>query len=1085
MTEQFGIKLSVSVADLLASVNSAVDSVNNSPKLHKLKLGINTSAVDAAVKKMRADLSSISLKVGAPKINLEVSTSDVKSQLGGAALISEQSVNAQSGMLDKLTADYTKYFNIVSRRADETAQEIRTKFKGALSDTLGAMSSGDKGQIQSAFDNLTKMTQDYSKTIKNTRGEDIFQDFKNSYLKSWVPVSKSIKSDLEYIYGKGKSLANVLTGAFGVGNWKYVDPGNIHSTDKWLRQFDGTAFSNWANGNTVDGFAQCIDHINTIKELAKEKVTLFTDGTFNTKSIVDFVTEFYNLNNAQNSVVESAKKLQQVETETVNAVNQSAAAVKNLAASEENAVQQQTFALQSYETVLQKFEALQNGGFSKYIPSNAKDMMIDVTASEKSAAAVDALGRSFDRIANLPIEEKTRAFKEIMAALSAYASADKLVPENLIKNLNDVCVGITDVEKAQKNETAAAEKAKQAVMGQSEEIKKQNKLLRIRKGISALTGDVVKHETYGTANKNVTFKYRNGSLESAFSVQNIAAQTEMFNKANAAAEEYLLKVNELVRKNTDANKQKAIKDPVHLEELNKQFEKVKQSITALRGASKETFTSLKSDVETQKTLLSQMADAFKDAEYPGTTLAPKSVETWKQVYSARLDEFVAKNNGTGGLVAAKSELEELRTLLNNITDSASFSKFNDKFDILKAKVKAVNAEMKTAADTAAHIDSGIKSLDRITGDNALAKNSAANMPKYNEIIDKAVSIRNQYQQLLSSLKNDGSAENLAKVKEQVVALDKEMKEAVNTATAFKRELGADRNGEILAKKAAQTHALITDIMNKNALGMNKINTLSGSGLTFGEEFQRLNAQLTETPGLVDSINAKVRTLEAQMKQLGYTGNTLWGDLKEKAVKFIKWTGMTLLITKVRTYFRKLFTTVYELDTALIDLKKTFNGTNDELNDFYFEANRLAKQMGVTTKEIIEQGSAFSRLGYSSNETMKQMAKMSSMFAAISPDMNTEQATDGLVSIMKAFDIDPKNVLDGILSKVNIIGNTAATSNGEIVEMLEKSSSAMKEANNTLEETIALETAAVEITRDASSVGNAYKTNYCLYVQKCA
>lgn len=54
-------------------------------------------------------------------------------------------------------------------------------------------------------------------------------------------------------------------------------------------------------------------------------------------------------------------------------------------------------------------------------------------------------------------------------------------------------------------------------------------------------------------------------------------------------------------------------------------------------------------------------------------------------------------------------------------------------------------------------------------------------------------------------------------------------------------------------------------------------------------------------------------------------------------------------------------------------------------------------------------------------------------------------------------------------------NTAATSNEEIVQMLQRSSSSMAEANNSLEETIALETAAVEITRDAASVGTAYKT----------
>lgn len=104
-----------------------------------------------------------------------------------------------------------------------------------------------------------------------------------------------------------------------------------------------------------------------------------------------------------------------------------------------------------------------------------------------------------------------------------------------------------------------------------------------------------------------------------------------------------------------------------------------------------------------------------------------------------------------------------------------------------------------------------------------------------------------------------------------------------------------------------------------------------------------------------------------------------------------------------------------------------------------------------------------------------MAKLSSQFAAISPGMDVSTATDGLVSTMKAFGIEYSDVLDGIMSKINIVGNTAATSNSEIVDFLTRSSSAMAEANNTLEETIALETAAVEITRNAENVGTMFKT----------
>ena len=51
----------------------------------------------------------------------------------------------------------------------------------------------------------------------------------------------------------------------------------------------------------------------------------------------------------------------------------------------------------------------------------------------------------------------------------------------------------------------------------------------------------------------------------------------------------------------------------------------------------------------------------------------------------------------------------------------------------------------------------------------------------------------------------------------------------------------------------------------------------------------------------------------------------------------------------------------------------------------------------------------------------------------------------------------------------------ATSNQEVGEMLKRSSAAMAEANNTLAETIALESAAVQVTRNAETTGTAFRT----------
>lgn len=226
------------------------------------------------------------------------------------------------------------------------------------------------------------------------------------------------------------------------------------------------------------------------------------------------------------------------------------------------------------------------------------------------------------------------------------------------------------------------------------------------------------------------------------------------------------------------------------------------------------------------------------------------------------------------------------------------------------------------------------------------------------------------------------------------------------------------------------------------------------------------------------LNTQLITIQGSARVAGLTGATMWQRFTAGIKKYQYYFSSMMLVMYAYQGIKNMISNVSELDTALVDLRKTTTMTKSQLEDFYYTANETAKQMGVTTKEIIDQASAWSRLGYSSQEAATKMAKYSSMFASISPGMSVDKATDGLVSVMKAFDIgndNPDEVLDGIMSKINIIGNTAATSNDEIVEMLTRSSSAMREANNTLEETIALETAAVEITRDAEPVGTAFKT----------
>lgn len=95
-------------------------------------------------------------------------------------------------------------------------------------------------------------------------------------------------------------------------------------------------------------------------------------------------------------------------------------------------------------------------------------------------------------------------------------------------------------------------------------------------------------------------------------------------------------------------------------------------------------------------------------------------------------------------------------------------------------------------------------------------------------------------------------------------------------------------------------------------------------------------------------------------------------------------------------------------------------------------------------------------------------------------MTTTQAQESLVSTMKAYGIEAEDALDGIASKVNIIGNNFAANNSDLAEILQRSVSAMKNAGNTLDETLGLAVGGQEIVQNATKVGKYVPKHIVIY-----
>lgn len=290
-----------------------------------------------------------------------------------------------------------------------------------------------------------------------------------------------------------------------------------------------------------------------------------------------------------------------------------------------------------------------------------------------------------------------------------------------------------------------------------------------------------------------------------------------------------------------------------------------------------------------------------------------------------------------------------------------------------------------------------------------------------------------------------------------------------------------KNNLTIVDSSTKQFARSTDVLALQNKMENWLNTNTRATKTYGNTVQEFIQRLKTLSAQGDVSTADLNELSAAFKRVdqaaesaGLKGKSFGSTIKGAFQSISRYVGVSTLIYAAFNAIKNGISDIVALDTALVDLQKTTDANEAQLRKFYYTANDTAKALGSTTQEVIQAAADWSRLGYSIKDA-QTMAETSSIFASISPGMDISMATDGLVSAMKAFDIEAEDALDGIASKINAIGNTQAVDNQDIVNVLTRSSAAMKEANNTLEETIALGTAATEITRDAEAVGNALKT----------
>lgn len=173
------------------------------------------------------------------------------------------------------------------------------------------------------------------------------------------------------------------------------------------------------------------------------------------------------------------------------------------------------------------------------------------------------------------------------------------------------------------------------------------------------------------------------------------------------------------------------------------------------------------------------------------------------------------------------------------------------------------------------------------------------------------------------------------------------------------------------------------------------------------------------------------------------------------------------------YAKEISQTVVQTDSALVELRKVSNESNDRIQESFQKSAETAQEMGSTVTDVVNSTADWSRLGYNI-EDAEELARVTTLFQKVGDNMTQESASQSLVSMLQGFQMDASQS-ERIVDSVNEVANNFAIDTAGIGDALQRSAAAFNAAGTDLNKSIALVTTANAVVQDPASVGTMFKT----------
>ena len=378
--------------------------------------------------------------------------------------------------------------------------------------------------------------------------------------------------------------------------------------------------------------------------------------------------------------------------------------------------------------------------------------------------------------------------------------------------------------------------------------------------------------------------------------------------------------------------------------------------------------------------------------------------------------------------------------------------------------RSAEKQVKAYESVQKRINSGEFEARNAKADKFLSKYDGQN----SEVLEKArktvSEIKSLQSELQSGVYSSGDKKGLKIVDSDQIKImdqiDEKAKQMKNTFTEISN-IESKTLGQGVAERGANN---VATYMENNTKALKK----------YGEQLATLQQQYKSatTEFEKSDLDNQFKNLQSRISAEGLTGNSMWTELT-RGFKQIGQFALTygVIQNTAMQLPSKIISAVTDVDSAMTNLYKVTDETDQRYQKFLNNAGNTSKSLGRDMSSYINQTAEWAKLNYSLSDS-EQLAKLSSIYANVG-EVGDETAVSDMVTAMKAFNIQASDA-QKIIDSYNRLGNEFAVTSADIGEGISNSASSLATASNDFDQSVAMIVGMSEITQSANEAGNALK-----------